>query len=187
MGQIQNATAGLVDKVLLTTVGSAVTREDRKNKAIEAQDKANLYSNTEVKDAYMKHLDAEKAFAEAEGEKDVVFEKYGVKPEVSKHDGSILNDAPDESKLSKNPISRQKQLNRIRGATRDFNIANEANKAAQKELDFKKAQYETFRERAELLSKRAKINMPEVLSEQERTNKEIAWYNEYTRGGKKNG
>lgn len=164
MGQIQNSISGLAEKVTLAKTGAQLLQSDKEVQAIQAQDKANLYGETEVKDAYMKSMDAHDKLQEAEGKASRVFDRYGVKPEREK-DGEILFVPPDESKLSKNPISRKAQLNRIRESQVDVNYANSANAVAQKELEFKKGQYETFRKRAEVLSKKAKMDMPDSLSE----------------------
>lgn len=64
MGQIQNSISGLAEKVTLTKAGRGLIQSDKEMQAIQAQDKANLYVNTEVKDAYMKaaaaHSDLDK-------------------------------------------------------------------------------------------------------------------------------
>lgn len=178
MGQIQNSISGLAEKVTLAKAGRDLMQ------AIQAQDKANLYSNTEVKDAYMKSLAAHDKLQEAEGKANRVFDRYGVKPERDKT-GDIISVPPDESKLSKNPISKKGQLNRIREAAYDVNYANSANTVALNEVKFKVGQYETFRKRAEVLSKKAKLDMPKSLSEDGMTDKEVAWASEYLKGGNK--
>lgn len=186
MGQIQNSISGLAEKVTLAKTGAALLQSDKEMQAIQAQDKANLYGDTEVKDAYMKSLAAEDKLQEAEGKANRVFDRYGVKHERDKTgDIGIISLSPDESKLSKNPISKKGQLNRIREAAYDVNYANSANTAALNEVNFKVGQYETFRKRAEVLSKKAKLDMPKSLSEDGMTDKEVAWASEYLKGGEK--
>lgn len=182
MGQIQNSISGLAEKVALAKTGKDLLQSDKEMKAMEAQDKASLYADTEVKDAYMKSFAAHGNLEEAEGKANRVFDRYGVKPERDKT-GEILSVPPDESKLSKNPISKKGQLNRIREAAYDVNYANNANIVAQNEVDFKVGQYETFRKRAEMLSKKAKLDMPDSLSERAIGDRRTAWAGEYLKGG----
>ena len=81
MGQIQNSIEGLAGKFAMAKAGAELLQPQRETKAMEAQDKANTYANTEVKDAYIKSLDADRKLSEAEGKADIVFDKYGVMPE----------------------------------------------------------------------------------------------------------
>lgn len=81
MGQIQNSIEGVAGKWAMAATGAELLQPERATKAVKAQDEANTYVNTEVKDAYMKSLDADKKLAEAEGKADRVFDKYGVMPE----------------------------------------------------------------------------------------------------------
>ena len=81
MGQIQNSISGLAEKVAMAKTGAELLQPERESKAIKAQGEANTYANTEVKDAYIKSLDADRKLSEAEGKADIVFDKYGVMPE----------------------------------------------------------------------------------------------------------
>lgn len=83
MGQIQNSITSATRDVVLAKTGAELLKPERERQAVEAQGKANTYANTEVKDAYMKSLDADKKLSEAEGEAAVVFDRYGVQTKVA--------------------------------------------------------------------------------------------------------
>ena len=192
MGQIQNSISGLAEKVAMAKTGAELLQPERESKAIKAQGEASTYHDTEVKGAYMKHMDADKASSEAEGEAAVLFDKYGVDPKKYQNTSDMsykLGLPIDGSNLSENPYIREEQVNEIRQAMYDVNTANKANTIAQNELNFKKGQYETFRKRAATLSKKAKINMPETLSKNTMIDKEMTWESEWekkqSKGGKK--
>lgn len=192
MGQIQNSIDGLVTKSLVAAVGGNVINED---KAHAAQDKANEYYNTEVKQADKASMDAERKWVEAAAKRDELGEKYGAEFETIKEGpllGSTTVTSVDESKLSKNPLTQKSQKNRLIMANYDYNKALQANKAATRELDLKKDQYEAFKKRAKMLSKKAKIPMSKALSPEAEKDRKLMWTAEWVdenflKGGKKDG
>ena len=194
MGQIQNEVAGLVNKLLVTKAGSELIQSDRETKAMEAQDRANEYYNTEVKQASKDSLDKTMKLANTNAERHKIGEKYGVQFKTIKEGpliGGSAIDSIDESKLSKNPLAQKRQINRIEWANYDYNTALQANRVAAQQLSLKKDQYETFKKRAEILSRKAKIPMSEVLGSSSEESKELLgaaeWIDEKFKGGKKNG
>lgn len=114
-----------------------------------------------------------------------MFDKYGVEPVRDDKTGGIMGVPPDWSKISEHPGSRTKQLKKLLFAGTDVNTAIDANALAQKELDFKKSQYEAFRKRAEVLSKKAKLDMPGSLSKEAMDERLTVWGDEYLKGGKR--
>lgn len=209
MGQIQKATEGLVNKLLVTKAGSDLIKSNKEvqameakvkeieaqNKAYEAQDKASEYFDTEVKKADRASLDADKALGEAYAKRNELGNKYGAEFEPFVSNGGSTGErvaSVDESKMSKNPLTQKSQMNRLVMANYDYNVALKANTAATNQLNLKKDQYEAFKERAELLSKKAGVPMSKALSPEAEKNKRLVWTSEwmdenFLKGGKKNG
>lgn len=195
MGQIQNSIDSLIAKSIAAAVGKNLTDEAAVTKAYAAQDKANEYYNTEVKQADRASLDAGKALGEALAKRDKLGEKYGAEFELIR-EGPLLGGetvaSVDESKLSKNPLTQKSQVGRLVKANYDYNMALQANMAATQQLNLKKKQYEAFKERAEKLSRKADVPMSTAFSPEAEERKKMLntmeWANEtFLKGDKKGG
>lgn len=190
MGQIQNAIDGLVTKSLAAAVGKKIDEASAEGKAYAAQENA-AKALDEAVGASKEVIAAQKMASAKQKELDAKVGKYGLKVGYTE-DGEEEILIPSGNKLSKNPLSRERQLNLVYDAQSMRNKAREANRYAMEKAKFKTEQYEAFKDRVELLAKKAKMD-PSTLNrylqaeEDFKTNVNYRDLQEILDGGKKNG